>query len=112
MQESSDLEQDHGAWGCRDVEIAKELLGLDSAHTQSITSTQVVLAAQIKLRTLRRELSVALANVHPPKNSVSRSDTSSSLQPARVWQRIRCVQAARDRLLSLHERNHADGVIS
>jgi hypothetical protein len=112
MHESSYLEEDHGALGCRDMEIAKELLGLDSVHTKSITSTQVVLAAQIKLRVLRRELSVALADVHLPKDSVSRSYISSSLPPARVWQRIRCIQAARDRLLSLHERIHADGVIS
>ena len=112
MQESFDLEENHGALGFLDMEIAKELLGLDSVPTKSITSTQVVLAAQIKLRTLRRELSIALANIHSPKDSVSRSDASSNLQPASVWQRIRCVQAARDRLLSLHERIHADGVIS
>lgn len=110
MQKSTDWEKDHGVRDCQGMQLAAELLGLESVCEESITSAQVVLAAQIKLRKLRRELSVALANVNPLKHSNSESNTSSSLQPTSVWQEIRRVKAARDSLLSFQENIHTDRV--
>ena len=104
MQKSSDWEE------CQGIQSAVELLGLDSVCEEAITSAQVVLAAHIKLRKLRRDLSVALVNVHPSKHLKAKSNTSSDLQPTSVWQEIRRVQAARDSLLSLQKNIQTDRV--
>ena len=110
MPELPDWEKDHELWEFHQMRTDAELLGLDSVCEEAITSAQVVLAAHIKLRKLRRDLSVALVNVHPSKHLKSRSNTSSGLQPTSVWQEIRRVQAARDSLLSLQKNIQTDRV--
>ncbi len=105
MQKSPDCEGSQATWDCQGMQSAAELLGLDAVCEEAITSAQVVLAAHIKLRKLRRDLSCALVNVHPSKHLKCKSDTSSGLQPTSVWQEIRRVQLARDSLLSLQKRH-------
>ncbi len=110
MQKSSDWVEDHGARDYQGMQLAAELLGLESVCEEAITSAQVVLAAHIKLRKLRRDLSVVLVNVHPSKHLKSKSNTSSGLHSTSVWQEIRRVQAARDSLLSFKKNIHTDSV--
>ena len=110
MPELPDSEEDHNAWEFYQMRTDAELLGLDCMGEEAMTASKIVLAATIQLRKLRRELSVALAYTHLSEDTLIEQETSSRVQPAHVWRKIRKVQASRDRLLLLYKRAHADEV--
>ena len=110
MPELPDWEKDHEVWEFDQMRTDAELLGLDCMREEALTSSQVVLAARIQLRKLRRELSVALAYTHLSEDTLDEQEPNSRVQPAHVWRKIRKVQASRDRLLLLYKRAHADEV--
>ena len=110
MPELPDSEEDHNAWEFYQMRTDAELLGLDCMREEAVTASQIVLAARIQLRKLRRELSVALAYAHLSEDTLVEQELNSRVQPAHVWRKIRKVQASRDRLLLLYKRAHADEV--
>ena len=91
------------------VQDAVEILGLDYSCRGVPTSAHVVLAAQLKLRQLRRELIARLSNSRQVYQAENGLDTKVVLPTEHVWVRIRRVQAARDKLLRLRRRLSASG---
>lgn len=96
-------------WKGPAVQDAVEILGLDYSCREVPTSADVVLAAQLKLRRLRRELSARLSNSRQVYQAENGSNAKVILPTEHIWVRIRRVQAARDELLWLRRRLSASG---
>ena len=111
MQQGRKLPDETVRWKSRTAQDAVEILGLESCR-EIPTSAHVVLAAQLKLRQLRRELSSKLSNSLQLGQVETSFGAKTDLPVEHVWARIRRVQAARDKLLLLRRSLAADGTIS
>ena len=111
MQPKRKLQCETVRWKSRTAQDAAEILGLESCR-EIPTSAHVVLAAQLKLRQLRRELSARLSNPLQLGQVKTGLGAKADLPVEHVWVRIRRVQAARDKLLLLRRGLAGDGTIS
>ena len=111
MQPGRKLLDETVRWKSRTAQDAVEILGLESCR-EIPTSAHVVLAAQLKLRYLRRELSARLSNSLEAYQVETGLNSKADLSVEHVWGRIRRVQAARDKLLLLRRRLSADESMS
>lgn len=111
MQQERKLPDETVRWKSRTVQDAVEILGLESCR-EIPTSAHVVLAAQLKLRQLRRELTAKLSNSLQLGQVETKFCAKADLTVEHIWVQIRRVQAARDKLLLLRRGLAADGTIS
>ena len=111
MQPERKLQCETIRWKNRTAQDAVEILGLESCR-EIPTSAHVVLAAQLKLRQLRRELSARLSNSLQLGQVKTGLGAKADLPVEHVWVRIRRVQAARDKLLLLRRGLAGDATIS
>ena len=108
MQVESHSQTENWSWKSQSAQDAAEILGIEGLSEEVPTSAHVVLAAQLKLRHLRRELSERLANSLAAYQVETGFNSKAALSVEHVWGRIRRVQAARDKLLFLRRRLSAD----
>ena len=101
MQVESHSQTENWSWKSQSAQDAAEILGIDGLSEEVPTSAHVVLAAQLKLRHLRRELSARLSNSLEAYQVETGLNSKADLSVEHVWGRIRRVQAARDKLLVL-----------
>ena len=111
MQQGRKLPDETVRWKSRTAQDAVEILGLESCR-EIPTSAHVVLAAQLKLRQLRRELSTSLSNPLQEYQGKTGLGAKADLPREHIWSRIRRVQSARDKLLLLRRGLAADGTVS
>lgn len=111
MQPGRKLLDETVRWKSRTAQDAVEILGLESCR-EIPTSAHVVLAAQLKLRQLRRELSTSLSNPLQEYQGETGLGAKADLPRERIWAQIRRVQSARDKLLLLRRGLAADGTVS
>ncbi len=104
LQVESDSQPENLLWKSQSAQDAAGILGIDGRSEEVPTSTHVILAAQIKLRQLRRELSARLSNSLQAYQVETGLEAKAGLPLEHVWLRIRSVQSARDRLLLLRRR--------
>ena len=105
MQVESNSQTKNSSWKSQSAQDAAQILGIDGLSEEVPTSAHVILAAQMKLRQLRRELSARLSNslqVYQVENGLK---AKAGLPVEHVWLRIRSVQSARDKLLLLRRRH-------
>ena len=112
MPVKSHSQTDNWSWKSKSAQDAAEILGIDGLSEEVPTSAHVVLAAQLKLRRLRRELSARLSNSLEAYQVETGLNSKADLSVEHVWGRIRRVQAARDKLLLLRRRLSADESLS
>ena len=105
MQVELNSQTKNSSWKSQSAQDAAQILGIDGLSEEVPTSAHVILAAQMKLRQLRRELSARLSNsleVYQVENGLK---AKAGLPVEHVWLRIRSVQSARDKLLLLRRRH-------
>lgn len=112
MQVESHSQTENWSWKSQSAQDAAEILGIEGLSEEVPTSAHVVLAAQLKLRHLRRELSERLSNSLAAYQVETGFNSKADLSVEHVWGRIRRVQAARDKLLLLRRRLSADELMS
>ena len=112
MQVESHSQTENWSWKSQSAQDAAEILGIEGLSEEVPTSAHVVLAAQLKLRHLRRELSARLSNSLETFHAETGLTAKAELSVEHVWGRIRRVQAARDKLLLLRRRLSADELMS
>ena len=112
MKSGRNFQNKNFRWKTKTAQDAVEILGLDCSRWEMPTSAHVVLAAQLKLRKLRRELSARLSNSLQEYQGETGLGARSDVPVEHIWARIRRVQSARDKLLLLRRRLAADGTVS
>ena len=112
MKSGRNFQYETFRWKTKTAQDAVEILGLDCSRWEMPTSAHVVLAAQLKLRKLRRELSARLSNSLQEYQGETGLGARSDVPVEHIWARIRRVQSARDKLLLLRRRLAADGTVS
>ncbi len=108
MQVESHSQTENWSWKSQSAQDAAEILGMNGLSEEVPTSAHVILAAQIKLRQLRRELSARLSNSLPAFQVETGLKVKAGLPLEHVWLRIRRVQSARDKLLLLRRKLSAE----
>lgn len=112
MQLKPNSQRENCSWKSQSARDAAEILGLDSSSKEVPTSAHVILAAQIKLRQLRRELSARHSSSSQTYQVKNGSEARAGLPLDEVWLRIRNVRSARDALLLLRRRCCSEGLNS
>ena len=102
-------QRENCSWKSKSARDAAEILGLDGLSKEVPTSAHVILAAQIKLRQLRRELSARHSSSSQTYQVINGSEAKAGPPLEEVWLRIRGVRSARDRLLLLRRRCCSEG---
>ncbi len=108
MQVESNSQTENSSWKGQSAQDAAQILGIDGLSEEVPTSAHVILAAQMKLRQLRRELSARLSNSLQAYQVETGLEAKAGLPLEHVWLRIRSVQSARDKLLLLRRRHFSE----
>ncbi len=108
MQVESNSQTENWSWKSQSAQEAAQILGIDGLSEEVPTSAHVILAAQMKLRQLRRELSARLSNSLQAYQVETGLEAKAGLPLEHVWLRIRSVQSARDKLLLLRRRHFSE----
>ena len=102
-------QRENCSWKSKSARDAAEILGLDGLSKEVPTSAHVILAAQIKLRQLRRELSARHSSSSKTYQVKKGPEAKVGPPLEDVWLRIRSVRSARDTLLFLRRRLYSEG---